>query len=124
MDRRPASDLIQALKSAGVAVEHSPSNPLDQNDPRWGAWYKSGLTSSLQHCQVFIIVVDFTWDSSTWMGEEARVALVSSPDSAARQAFFWNPDGIEVRGAGRAPHLREELPKDLNEAVARITQSV
>jgi hypothetical protein len=123
VDRKPAQDLIFALREAGVDVEHSPRNPLDGADARWKDWYDAGLATALRGCDVFVIVVDEAWDSSTWMAIEAQAGLAALRDGVARRAFFWNPLGIGVRAAaaGTGAYLQHELPREVDDAIRRIT---
>jgi len=119
VDRNPAKSLIERLRMEGFEVDHSPRNPSEGSDPRWDGWYDSGLRSSLDQAEVFVIVLDKAWDSSTWMAEESRQAMDAPGVRPVRHVFFWNPMSIEVRVAGALGYLREELGKDLDELVER-----
>jgi hypothetical protein len=119
VDRWPARELIAGLRQAGLEVEHSPSNPLDSQDPRWANWYGDALEAAVDRCDLFIVVLEPGWDSSTWMAIEADAGLAKGRRTAER-AYVWNPDGIVVRAAGMIGYLRSELPRDLAEAVARV----
>src|SRR5262245_30302007 len=96
VDRSPAKDLVTALRSAGLQVEHSPS----ERDPRWVDWYEVGLVASLLRCRVFVIVLDGGWDSSTWMAQEAASALEAHAVIPPLHGFYWNPARLTVRAAG------------------------
>lgn len=112
VDGDPCSALIDTLRSEGWVVDHSPRNPID--DPRWSSWYDSGLAAALSRADIFIIVVDYAWDSSTWMAEEARLAIERG---MVKTAFYWNPECIVVRAMGMFPYLRSELPRDMDALV-------
>src|SRR6266446_3060976 len=99
VDRWPARDLIAALRQARVEVEHSPRNPLDGEDPRWTNWYSEKLGAAVDSCDVFVVVLEPGWDSSTWMAIEAEAELATGRRSE-QKAFVWNPDGITVKAAG------------------------
>ena len=120
VDRNPAKSLIERLKMKGFEVDHSPRNPSEGSDPRWDGWYDSGLRSSLDKVEVFVIVIDVAWDSSTWMAEESRQAMDAPGVRPVPHVFFWNPMSIEVQAASVLGYLREELPKDLDELVERM----
>jgi hypothetical protein len=115
VDQNPARLLIDALATASLRVDHSPSNPLDRDDDRWPDWYEKGLRAALRGCRLFVIVVDAGWDSSSWMAQEAQSARESRMDS-----FFWNPTRVSVRAKGMTPYLKVELPVDLEEAVRSL----
>jgi hypothetical protein len=117
VDHTPASDLILRLREMGAAVSHSPSNPLDRDDPRWNDWYAVGLPAAIEQCDTVVIVVDRGWDSSTWMAQEAQVAVQATGLGAKRRLYFWNPGGIVVQAAGMLPYLQSELPRSLDAAV-------
>jgi hypothetical protein len=123
VDRMPAQGLLAALRNANIQVEHSPSNPLDGQDVRWSDWYGVGLIHSLRRSNVFVIAVDQGWESSTWMAQEADMALHSPLVAPQLQAFFWNPMRVEVRAAGMVGYLRAELPVDVMGAVEILTQA-
>jgi hypothetical protein len=117
VDTPPASLLIDGLRRAGIAVEHSPRNPAAGHDPRWEQWYAKGLRNAFDRCNVFVAVVDSAWDSSSWMAIEA--------DEARRRlssAFYWNPQGLKVAAAGMKPYLAEELPPSVDAAVRTLVQ--
>ncbi len=114
VSRGPASDLIQALRDAGAHVEHSPINPRDGGDARWGSWY-ANLRDVLAGSDVFVAVLDEAWDSSSWLATESEAALHLQVRSA-----FWNPSGVQVAAAGVQPYLSCELPRALESAVLEI----
>ena len=118
VDRHPASELIAELQKRGVQLERSPSNPLHAKDPRWEDWLEGGLAAALRRCGVFVVVVDAGWDSSSWMGEEAHLALEARGSIMPLRGFFWNPEGMRMTAAGMVRHLREELPIDSEKAAA------
>jgi hypothetical protein len=113
----PASLLIDGLRRAGVAVEHSPRNPSDGHDPRWQDWYAKGLHDALTRCTSFVAVVDRSWESSTWMAveaDEAKKRLAST--------YYWNPQGVTVAADGMKPYLTAELPATLDAAIEILVQ--
>jgi hypothetical protein len=112
----PAADLIQALRSAGASVEHSPINPSHGSDPRWSTWY-ADLADAIVRSDAFVAVIDGVWDSSTWMASEADAAK----RCVARRAF-WNPNGVRVTAVGMRAYLENELPQPLAEAVVEIVR--
>ena len=116
VDQSPAKELIFKLRRMGADVSHSPSNPLDADDPRWNDWYDAGLPAAVRQCDEFVIVVDRVWDSSSWMAQEAQVASELGRTGELRR-FYWNPNEIMVRAAGMLPYLQSELPRDLDAAV-------
>jgi TIR domain len=123
VDRKPAGDLIRELRMAGIEVEHSPRNPLDGNDPRWEGWYQAGLAAAIGGCDVFVIVVDDGWDSSTWMAIEADAALAVPQGGSPLRLFFWNPEATTVKAAGMVRYLKHELPRGLDRAISCIASS-
>jgi len=119
IDNERAQDLVRAIRAEDIAVEHSPRNPIHGHDPRWSEWYTSGLATTVANCDLFVVVVDEGWDSSTWMGAEAE-AWRARWSGLLPQAFFWNPQSISVC-EGMTHYLKEELPKELDAAVKIIT---
>ena len=124
-----AGELISALRSVGVHVEHSP-DPSGSSavDPRWRGWYpvsaagpgsdsESGIARALDASDACVIVLNSWWDSSTWMAIEADEALARLGDG---KLLYWNPDAVEVRSAGMLPYLRTALPTGLSDAVRVI----
>jgi hypothetical protein len=107
-----AAALIDGLRRVNVKVEHSPRNPKDGEDPRWGDWYKVGLPAALGRSHLFVAVIDRGWDSSTWMAIEADTAT-----KTGLPMFFWNPEGVRVTARGMVPYLREEIPTTLDRAI-------
>jgi hypothetical protein len=116
VDRPPASLLIARLRAKGWRVEHSPSNPLNHDDPRWSAWYEHGLPSALACVELFIAVVDEAWDSSTWMATEADTARRTNGVGCCS----WNPNGIQRMALGMREYLCKPLPPDLEAAVVAL----
>jgi hypothetical protein len=76
------------------------------------------LATAIAACEVFVIVVDYGWDSSTWMAIEAEEAC-SHPDRGPR-CLYWNPDSFRVTAAGAVRYLVRELPRRLPEAIRFI----
>lgn len=114
VDESPAASLISRLRVDGFEVDHSPSV---SRDPRFANWYEEGLDPALANTNVFIAVVDESWDCSTWMAIEAdRAQKMIGPN----RCFFWNPNSRLVLAKGMLPYLKEELPKDLNALIDRI----
>lgn len=103
---------LRQLQLAGVAVECSPRNPLDGTDCRWNGWYKDGLSTAIEWADVFVVAVDYAWDSSTWMSEEAHAATI-----AGLPMYYWNPEAIQLRDGGMRAYLKVELPKEPADAV-------
>jgi hypothetical protein len=122
VDEAPASTLIAGLRSAGVVVEHSPSNPEHRDDGRWSDWYGKGLPNTLVRCSIFIAVVDRGWDSSTWMAIEADLAGKKLGAGRIR-SVFWNPEARVVTAKGMLPYLEEELPRDLSRAISWLREA-
>jgi hypothetical protein len=118
VDRPPASVLISGLQAKGWAVSHSPSNPLDAEDPRWADWYERGLAQALANVEVFIAVIDDAWDSSTWMAVEADLARRAGTHTPRR--YSWNPSAVRVRAGGMRQYLDERLPRAMEAAVAVV----
>lgn len=114
VDGDPCSALISTLRSEGWVVDHSPRNPIRGHDPRWSSWYASGLAAALTGADVFIVVLDYVWDSSSWMAEEAHFAIERG---MVKTAFYWNPQCIVVRAMGMRRYLRSELPRDMDALV-------
>jgi len=98
-------------------VEHSPINPADGSDPRWTTWY-ADLADVIAKSDVFVVVIDDVWDSSTWMASEADAAK----RYVARRAV-WNPNGVSVTAVGMLTYLENELPHLLPEAVAEVVRN-
>jgi hypothetical protein len=117
IDSPNAQRLLRRLTAAGLAVDHSPRNPLDADDPRWRDWYRNGLPAAITATDCFLIVVDGGWDCSTWMGEEAHLAEISD-----LPMYFWNPEHIHVKGMLR--YLKRQLPDDSADAVRQLIASV
>ncbi len=119
VDQAPAAQLIACLNKLGVSVEHSPSNPNDAPDARRKDWYDQGLPATLRRCDIFVIVVDRGWESSTWMAQEAHLALMASEIGKPLRGYYWNPERRRVTAAGMVGYLKQELPIDVEQA-ARI----
>ena len=117
----PASGLVAALQTEGIQVEHSPRPPLHGNDPQWEHWYDIRLPEAIRRCSTFVIVLDHAWDGSTWMAQEAHMALESPHVTPHLTGFFWNP--MRIRPRGLVGYLRTELPVDPTEAVRVIVGS-
>jgi asparagine N-glycosylation enzyme membrane subunit Stt3 len=115
------SDELQAfanqLKNKCFKVDYSPDPDLKKDD-RWSNWYNwkdpnnSGLSKSIENCDIFMIYINSWWDSSSWMAEEARRGLQAYQARKIQSYYFYNPDNIEVKAAGMLPYLKEPLPKD------------
>jgi hypothetical protein len=118
LDRAPARALAEALHSAGVGLECSPTNPVDGEDSRWANWYSAGLARAIRASDAAVLVLDEAWDSSTWMAEEAHQALTLL---GADAVFFWNPNNVQVRAVGMLPFLKTRLPDPVAEAVASLS---
>lgn len=116
VDRPPASDLIAALKTKGVAVESSPGNPADRIDPKWQNWYEAGLMDALARSDTFVTVVTDVWES-IWMASECQAALDLFSASRLTGFHYWNPQGVSMTAAGLLPYLKSELPVDIDQAV-------
>ena len=119
IDDENAQEFVHAIRAEGIAVEHSPRNPIHGQDPRWTEWYSSGLATTVANCDLFVVVVDKGWDSSTWMGIE-MAAWKARWAGQLPQAFYWNPQSILVCD-GMSHYLKEELPKELGAAVRKIS---
>lgn len=114
VDSKFAKSLIEGLRSNGINVYHSPRNPLDGEDLRWHSWYEKGLIEEISQVEILIVVITYSWDSSTWMGIES--------DEASRRLkneniYFWNPENHKVTSRGMIGYLKNELPKELDEVV-------
>lgn len=121
VDSEPAANLVSRLRSTGWKVLHSPRNPLYGEDTRWSDWYERELAEALASADVFIAVIDEAWDSSTWMAEEAHLAI---EQKAVPKAHYWNPDGVVVGARGMVPYLKSRLPDDLDELVAALSSLI
>ena len=86
---------------------------MDGEDPRWQDWYGEGLAAELDKADAFIAVIDEAWDSSTWMGTEAQMALDRMQAGSIKRMYFFNPDGVTVAPEGMRRYLKEPLPEDL-----------
>jgi hypothetical protein len=117
VDSGRCSALIDALRSEGWAVDHSPRSPIRGRDPRWPSWYDSGLAAALDGIDIFIIVLDHGWDSSSWMAQEAHFAIERR---MARTSYFWNPDSIALRAMRQ--YLRSELPGEMEPLVQTLRE--
>jgi hypothetical protein len=115
-----AATLIEKLKAASFHVAHSPDP--DMQDVRWGDWYVRGCAVEFDDTDIFIIVITFAWDSSTWMAHESDEALKRFRAGRIRRMFFYNPEGIEVTAAGMLPYLIKRLPDSPDEVVALLRQ--
>jgi len=115
VDGGPCSALINTLRSEGWVVDHSPRNPIRGQDPRWSSWYDSGLAAALAGADIFIIVLDHAWDSSSWMAEEAHFGIERG---MAKTAFYWNPSPIVLRTTRH--YLRTELPGNIEALVQAL----
>jgi len=124
IDATQAQELIQALRNKGFAVEHSPRNPMDGEDERWGSWYDDLLPETVQRANAFVIVVDRGWDSATWMAIEADEATGRLRNQPALPMYYYNPQEINVKAAGMLPYLKELLPNDATEAADYLAQKV
>ena len=74
VDAAQAASLIAGLRRAHVDANHSPRNPMDGDDPRWRDWYDAGLPAAVGRSDLFVIVIDRGWNSSSWMASEADTA--------------------------------------------------
>jgi len=63
-----------------------------------------------------VVVVDAGWDSSSWMAEEAHLALEATGMDRRLRGYFWNPERHHVTAAGVVGYLKEELPTDVDSA--------
>jgi hypothetical protein len=122
VDQWPAAQLIACLNKLGVSLEHSPSNPRDKPDQRWKDWYHQGLPATLRRCRLFVIVVDDGWDSSSWMAQEAHLALVAPGSEKRLRGYFWNPERRQVTAAGMVGYLQQELPIEAQLAARFLAQ--
>ena len=59
------------------------------------------------------------WASSSWMGEEARVAFAEGNRDAV---YYWVRAKLTAVPAGMAEYLTHELPANLGDAVAVLAQ--
>jgi len=98
-------------------VEHSPIDSPEFYDPRWPSWYAEGLQSTLRRCQLFVIVLEKYWDSSTWMAEEANFAMTMPQVVQPLPSFFWNPTKTPMTAHGMRGYLKTELPVGIYDAV-------
>jgi hypothetical protein len=112
--------LIRKLQGAGFIVSHSPKNPHDGDDPRWGDWYSTGLNDELNRAQIFIIAITPGWDCSTWMASEAHSAKELYGEQKIERYFHWNPCGVKADAAGMQPFLINELPEDLDKLITKL----
>jgi len=124
-----AAELIDALLDAGVEVEHSPDSSGDPLvDSRWAGWYprlaleagkdsNCGLGRAFDGVDLCVIVVNWYWDSSTWMLIEANEAYVRL---GSERLWFWDPDEERPGSPGVAFCLVNPLPTELSAAVRKI----
>jgi hypothetical protein len=75
IDEPHTTALVSRLRHESFSVLHSPRNPLDGADARWHDWYASGCKAALDRASIFIAIINFGWDSSTWMAHECDEAL-------------------------------------------------
>lgn len=124
--RRPASDIIDALKRRGLSVFHSP--PWNQEDDfegtwdhRWEKWYGPNLWHVTATAKLIVFVVDRSdWEASSWMIHECEAATRASQDLGASKALTWNPYEINISNSNMIPHMGNKLPRLLNDAVDEI----
>jgi hypothetical protein len=120
VDSFECTNLISSLLQTGFQVTHSPRNPISAVDDRWEDWYANGLGKALQSTDIFLIVVDYPWDSSTWMAIEADQALQLHQSGWIKHYLYFNPDHLEVKARGMMPYLTKGLPTDLEQAIEQL----
>lgn len=67
-------EILNSLMEQNLIVNTSPKNPVNGYDAKWVDWYSKGLQLALVSTDVFIIILTDSWESSTWMAEEAHRA--------------------------------------------------
>lgn len=112
VDEPRVRELIERLRAEDVDVRSSPRNPSRGFDEAWSDWYAVGLDQALDGVDAFVIVVDSGWDSSTWMGEEARRASQRLANGGDPPMFFVNPSATPARSSSMEAYLRIELPAE------------
>lgn len=124
VDSKYTSKLVRKLREEGFHVTHSPQNPLDGDDRRWRDWYERGLDEALESTNIFIIVIDYGWDSSTWMAQEADSALKRFESGQIREMCYLNPENIDIHAAGMLRYLKQQLPDDFDTLVEILKGSI
>ena len=124
IDSEYTSILVRKLREEGFHVNHSPQNPLDGYDPRWRDWYERGLDEALDSTNIFIIVIDYGWDASTWMAQEADSALKRFERGQIREMYYLNPDNTNIHAGGMLRYLKQQLPDDFDTLVEVLKGSI
>jgi hypothetical protein len=117
VDASYTAALVARLRDEAFSIRHSPRNLSDGEDARWRGWYESGCREEMQQASIFVTVISYAWDCSTWMQIEGYEALTLMEESKIRKMFFWNPELIQIDAARMPPFLKERLPHDLDELV-------
>ncbi len=121
VDEYPAYVLIERLIHEGWEVEHSPRNSDVEHDEGRDDWYEKELSLSVSRADVFIIVLNKRWDSSTWMGRESNAAKLLMDYNDKPDMFYWNPSGVTNITREMKIYLKQRLPNDLDDAILTLT---
>jgi hypothetical protein len=109
--------LINALRSLGVKVTHSP-NPQPSN------WYSDGIKAALLDADVCVSVLTPLWECSSWMQYEAFAGLQALQAGDIRRFVYFNPRDMKIAAAGMTPILLERLPDLPDNAAEDIVSSL
>lgn len=116
------SKLIAYLKAKGYTVRHSPKNPVDGKDDKWENWYSFGLNDCLENSNYFIIIVTDSWDSSSWMGQEAASGkLLYNNKVISKYMYIDLRSNINIP-LGMATFLENKIPKEFVAVCEAICQ--
>lgn len=113
--------LIAKLMEKGFRINHSPRNPADAYDGRWIDWYDKGIKQAIHESEIFVIIIDYGWDSSTWMGIEAEEALDKAKTSDKYQMLYWNPNNIEINSISMLRYLIRRVPDEVDKIIEILT---
>lgn len=117
IDAPNAATLIGRLRAEDFFIMHSPRNPSDGRDERWRTWYDKGCRDEMEKAEIFITVISYAWDCSTWMASEGYEALKLMAAGNLRKMYYYNPEHIEVKAKGMIPFMKERLPDNLDEVI-------
>lgn len=109
--------LTKALEERGATVTHTPH-------PQPSDWYSEGLKSAVGKSEAFVSVLTPLWEDSTWMQHEALAGLRAFENGDIRRFCFFNPRGLDVKAAGMASLLLDQLPDEASQAAENVVISL
>src|SRR5947209_16595726 len=124
IDAPNAAAFISRLRSEDFFVMHSPRNPSDGKDERWRTWYDKGCREEMEQVEIFITVISYAWDCSTWMASEGHEALKLMAAGKLRKMYFYDPEHIEVKAKSMVLYMKEPLPDNLDEVIRVLKEEV